>query len=611
VLRDRSALDYAVKAKIYPEDPDSMVVTTRRGGLAVFDVSAPGRPTLRTHWRVVSDVEGQDRQGDLLVVVARAGSLHTFDASDPGRLRHLAELELETDPALVEAISGSVLQRMGNPFHALHTKLYRADDGLPYALVSAPTTKELIAVDVSDPERPVQVGAVDTKIQLIEGIYVHRGHAFVGGFGRSQTYSAVDVSDPRSMRVVASLSDPAYRQMVSEMHPGDPHLLYAALWDDPGGLAIFDVEDPPHFREVGAILRSDLAHANRVKLDRDSAFLPLEQDPGGFAIVDVAKPEAPELVSLVRDIPDVTEPYTLAINRDHLYVFGTREASMAVFRLERGEPEHAFSLWNFGPGDADTLAAGRRAADAGRGALRLLDPGEAGPRSTQTQLRAGSEDRIGYLEIAPSGVWTRDNGIVLEHGLTQTFHGGLPHYTLVWDLQVPSAGFALNGCHSQKLLACDDVPLYQLDRSNSDDAELFLKVGATPRSQHGFVGKTGDPVSGAGGLGGYAEGIRPGRWHRLALVVDLCRQAGQASIYIDGERVHEANGVDYAGFASLAEAEPDPGLPVRNGFLLFADEDGEMRAPVRLSSLLFVNRAYGPDEVAALGPPGPEGIPAP
>ena len=52
-------------------------------------------------------------------------------------------------------------------------------------------------------------------------------------------------------------------------------------------------------------------------------------------------------------------------------------------------------------------------------------------------------------------------------------------------------------------------------------------------------------------------------------------------------------------------------MPVRDGFLLLADNDGEMGAPVRIGSLLFVNRAYDADEVASLGLPGPRGIPPP
>jgi hypothetical protein len=610
VLRDARALDFAVQAKIYPEDPDSMFVTLRGGGISVYDVSARDAPRLRSRWDTATDVEGQDRRGDLLAVVARSGALLTFDVSDPDRVRHLATVELATDPGLVGAVTAKLMELFaGGPFRALHTKLYRASDGRLYALVTATASGELIAVDVTDPQHPAQVGALQTGVQFIEGIYVHRDHAFVGGFGYSEVYRAIDVSNPGEMGAIKSLSDAVYRQMVSEMKPYHPDLLYVALWNDLGGLAVFDVADPAGFRSLGSLVRSDLAGSNRVKLRDNLAFLPLEQEPGGFAAVDVTDPGFPGLVALVRGIHGISKPYTLAVNRDHLYVFGSEEAAMAVFRLERGEPALAFARWNFGPGDDEALVEGR-AADRGQGLLRYLDATADGERATRDQTSAGVDGAIGYLEFRPAGDWKPHNGLVLDHGLAHTYFGRLPGYTLVWDVSVPGDGFGFNGCFWANLATCNDIPLYQLDRANRDDAHLFLKLGATPRSRHGFVGQAGDTIGGSG-LGGYVEGIRPDTWHRIALVVDLAREEAGASIYLDGDLVHEVARIDYEKFASVAEGDPDATVPIRNGFLLLADNDGEMGAPVRIGSLLFVNRAYDAEEVASLGLPGPGGIPPP
>jgi hypothetical protein len=346
-----------------------------------------------------------------------------------------------------------------------------------------------------------------------------------------------------------------------------------------------------------------------VKIRDNFAFLPLEQKPGGFAAVDVTDPGSPRLIALVRGIHGVSSPYALAVNRDHLYVFGTEEAAMAVFRLERAEPALAFARWNLGPGDDEALVEGR-AADRGQGLLRYLDADASGKHATRAKATAGVDGEIGYLELRPSGGWKPHNGLVLDHGLAHTYYGRLPGYTLVWDLSVPGDGFELNGCFWASLATCNDIPLYQLDRANRDDARLFLKLGATPRSRHGFVGKAGAPTGGSG-LGGYAEGIRPDTWHRVALVVDLAREEAMASIYLDGELVREVARIDYEKFASVAEGDPDASVPVRNGFLLLADNDGEMDAAVRIGSLLFVNRAYDAAKVASLGLPGPRGIPPP
>jgi hypothetical protein len=337
VLEGGDALNFAVMAKIYPEDPSTLFVTTRRGGLSLYDLADPSRPALVTRWQERLDVEGQDRSGDLLVLIARTGTLFTFDVSEPGQLRPLGQIDLVTAPSFFEAIAESILRATGDPFRSLHTKLYRSDAGRQVALVSAPVSEELLAVDVSDPSEPKQIGAVDTGVHLIESIFVHRNHAFVGGFGFSDVYTAVDVTKPEAMRIAASLQEPEYRQLVSEMSPREPDLLYAALWDDPGGLAIFDVSEPARFHEVGSVVSAELAHANRVKLQGHFAFLPLEQDPGGFAVLDVRSSASPRVVTLVRNVPGVSVPYTLAVNGPYLYLFGTRESTLAVFRLDVGD----------------------------------------------------------------------------------------------------------------------------------------------------------------------------------------------------------------------------------------------------------------------------------
>lgn len=346
VLEDPTALDHAVKSKIYPEDPNTMYVTLRGGGVSVFDVSDPAAPALRTRWDSDEDVEGQDRRGDLLVVVARRGVLLTFDVSRPDLIVERGRLALDTGGGSFSRFVWGLLRRWTGPFDALHVKLYDAADGRRYALVTAAATAEIIAVDVTEPAEPKQVGQIDTEVQLLEGIYVHRDHAFVGGFGWSEMFRAVDVSNPADMRIARTLEDEAYRQMVSEMSPEHPELLFAALWDDEGGLGIFDVSDPPHFRLVGRLVMPELAGSNRVKLQGDRAFLPLEVEPGGFAIVDVADPSSPELLYLATNIPGIAMPYTLEVNRNYLYIFSSREPKMAVFRLDRGAAPGAPSSGN-------------------------------------------------------------------------------------------------------------------------------------------------------------------------------------------------------------------------------------------------------------------------
>lgn len=612
VVQDSVALDYVVKSKIYKEDPSTMYLTMRGGGVSVYDVSNNAMPTLRTRWDSLEDVEGQDRLGDLLVVVGRGGKLFTFDVSDPDVITPIAEFEFETDPSLFEAVQAELLALVGNgPFDGLHVKL-DVIGGNTYAFVTATATGELLAIDVTDPSDPVQVGAVDTGVEFIEGIFIKDHHAFVGGFGGSEVYKAVDVSDPTSMFVAAMLPDVAYRQMVSEMAPNAfPDVLFAALWNDEGGLGTFDVSNPATFFELDQLVRPELTQSNRVKINGHYAFLPLEQEPGGVAVIDVNNTSNLALAGLARNIRNMETPYTLQPKGNYVYVFGTSTQSMAVLKIDKGTPVETHGVWNFGPGtNLGDLAGAGVPADDGVGSLFYLDPGDAG--GTASHASTGTAGGIGYLALSPGGTWTTSNGLWLQHQIPHTFYGNVLQYTLVWDVYVPQSEFDnTSSCSCSAPALCSDIPLYQLDRANSvdNDAELFIKVGHA-FSDNGCIGKTG---FGGGGLEGYADALDPDTWHRVAMVVDLREATGHAKIYVDGAEVKAVDQIDYDLFAPVSEGDPEAIIlpPAQDGFLLFADNDGEFSATIYLSSLLFVDRAYSGAEVAALGVPDLGGIPAP
>ncbi|MHC4390811.1 MAG: LVIVD repeat-containing protein [Planctomycetota bacterium] len=341
VINDEVALDYVVKSRIYPEAPDTLFLTLRGGGVSVYDLANPRRPRLVSRTCPQVDVEGQDRRGDLLVVIARSGKVLTFDAKDRTQLVPLGALKLRTNPGFGMSLRGAFLEGIGRgPFDALHTAIYEPRAGQLHCLVTATNSRELIAVDLTDPARPRQVSALDTEVDFVEGLCIKGGFAFVGGFGSSEAYTAIDVRDPANMRIAKTLRDPAYRQMVPARTSAHPNIIFAALWDDPGGLGTFDVTDPADLRPLDTLTRRELRRANRVKLAHGHAFLPLEQDPGGFGVVDVTRPDRLKLVAVIRGVPGVTTPYTLAVHGDWLYLFGTGESSMAVLELLRTEAGH-------------------------------------------------------------------------------------------------------------------------------------------------------------------------------------------------------------------------------------------------------------------------------
>ena len=276
-------------------------------------------------------MEGQDRIENLLVVTdISRGGLFLFDVIDPSDLVQLSYLNLEG------------IDNM------LHCRIYRIDDKM-YAFFSGGfnfETGELsdlfIAVDITDPENPFFVSKISTGIPGAEGIAIKENHAFLGGFG-SNKFSVIDISDPFHMKIVKTLEEPHYCQMVSQI--GDDGILYVALWggsfSEKGGLASFDISDPENIFELSHVFNKQMYKANRVKLQGNYSFMPLEiEDGGGVAVVDRTDPENLLYVKTVLDIPGIIKPYCLAVKQDYLYLFGSKTNSMAVIQIieEKSRP---------------------------------------------------------------------------------------------------------------------------------------------------------------------------------------------------------------------------------------------------------------------------------
>lgn len=325
ITHDRD-LNYVLRSIIYPEDPNTMFLTLRGGGISTYDVSYPANPTLLTHWDEVPcrHVEGQDRIDNLLVVTdISRGGLFLFDVSDPAILVQLTYLNLEGID------------------NVLHTRIYRANDKM-YALfsggfhfITGEPSDLFGAVDITDPKNPFFVSKMNTGISGTEGITIKGNYAFLGGFA-STIFSVIDLSDPANMEIVKTLDEPHYCQMVSEI--GDDGILYAALWgglySDKGGLAAFDVSDPMNIHELSHVFNKDMAKANRVNIQGDYVFMPLEfENGGGVAIVDRTNPMKLLHVKTVIDIPKVSKPYCLAIKQDYLYLFSSKTNSMVVMQI--------------------------------------------------------------------------------------------------------------------------------------------------------------------------------------------------------------------------------------------------------------------------------------
>ncbi|GEM_PF-3295634 len=324
---DAKNFGYVVEAKIYPEDPNTLFLTMRDGGITSMDITNPGAPVVLAHWGD-KGTEGQDRLGNLLLVNAiYEGGIYLFDVSNPKL------------PAEWGYFDVNPYCDLKTGFRLLHAKIYSPSKYERYAILTGSGSASLVAVDISDPAAPKFLSVLPTGITDIEGIYVKGHYAFLGGFS-SNKFAVVDLTDLSQMKIVNALEAPHYSEMVSEMAAERPDLLYTALWGLRGGLAVFDIRDPMKMTEVNSVTSLELPRANRVKIQGDYAFLPLEVSPGGVAMMDISDSSNLRFESSLMNIPGIDKPYTLAVKGEYLYTWGAVSRSMAIVKLIGKDTSH-------------------------------------------------------------------------------------------------------------------------------------------------------------------------------------------------------------------------------------------------------------------------------
>ena len=321
-MKHDTNLNFVVRSMIYQEDPNTLFLTLRGGGISIYDVSDSSNPRLLTHWdeKPCRVLEGQDRKNNLLIVTdISRGGLFLFDISDPSNIIQLSYLNLDG--------IDSVLQ----------TRIYQTNDKM-YAMLSGgfnyKTDKPsdlFIAVDITNPKNPFFVSKIKTDILGTEGISIKGNYAFLGGF-MSSKYSVIDLSDITNMKIIKTLDKPYAREMVSEID--DKGILCTALWGDKGGLATFDISNPKNIHELSHVVSKYMGKANRVKIQGNYVFIPLEsKEGGGVGIVDKTNPRKLVYIKSVLNIQGVSKPYCLAIKEDYLYLFSSKTNSMSIMQI--------------------------------------------------------------------------------------------------------------------------------------------------------------------------------------------------------------------------------------------------------------------------------------
>jgi hypothetical protein len=133
------------------------------------------------------------------------------------------------------------------------------------------------------------------KPDLAEGVSAVEGRIYVAGYDSG--LSIIDISNPRSPRLCATIDTPGYAMGVSTperaSRSGRIPTLHAFVADFDGGFQVVDVTDPRHATIVGHCALADLA-VDLVAVE-GRAFVALGE--GGLQIIDISNPGSPVVIS--------------------------------------------------------------------------------------------------------------------------------------------------------------------------------------------------------------------------------------------------------------------------------------------------------------------------
>ena len=209
-----SDLFYAAESRNYPEDPDTLFLTTRGRGLHMYNISGPAQFDKLSSWNTSKAVEGQDRVGSLMVVSelgvgpdgafseSAGPALHLFDLSPPltPQLSPFATLDLS--PFTDGILHVKLLSPAGSPsetWAAVTGGFATATEG---ALILVNLTRA-VADRHSVPLSPSDVNIVSTPVNQPEGVLVHHGYVYVGGI-ESSSLCVINATDPASVNIVST-----------------------------------------------------------------------------------------------------------------------------------------------------------------------------------------------------------------------------------------------------------------------------------------------------------------------------------------------------------------------------------------------------------------------
>ena len=228
-------------------------------------------------------------------------------------------------------------------------------------------------------------------------------------------------------------------------------------------------------------------------------------------------------------------------------------------------PDTTTTIWNFNDSTQPFKT------DRGVATMTYRDTANSGWGPTRTLFISTGIPGLPNLPDGTSGVMAFPKTASTEgYAITHRFpangafkaSGLVSNYTLVMDVLWPSSS--------------DGVwrALMQANPANSDDADWFVKNVAS---------------GGIGINGSYFGSLQPGKWYRIAMVVNAQSSGGSLQFFINGTQVGTINSTGQR-FALSSQV------------LVFVD-DGSETAAGYANAIMLSDRSWAANEIATLGGP--------
>ncbi|MBT3232940.1 MAG: choice-of-anchor D domain-containing protein [Calditrichaeota bacterium] len=177
-------------------------------------------------------------------------------------------------------------------------------------------------IDVSDLDRPVEIGHLDTPGRMYD--LVNSGDLiYIGEASRDDHFRIVDVSDPENPNEIGSLDVPAYGIAIQD------NFAYLGF----NQLIIADINDPEEPRRVS--VANFNGYARKIEVHGDFAYLATDQIPN-LTILGIADPEQPfQIDTHGYDIPGTG--YDLDFRQNKIFL-ANRDAGLYV--IDVTDPEY-------------------------------------------------------------------------------------------------------------------------------------------------------------------------------------------------------------------------------------------------------------------------------